>query len=147
MRKLNVDLVRQRTTELVANPPGATLRLTAWMEPGVYLSDWNPGWVFWEWRRILRQGLVFSFYHLSFLASNNYFVLSGQHLFAATQLVNQQRTLLHLPMFKYDFLLSYLEMGRMENVDENFQFFRWCQEFLVLVVKSDTDKETRTNFS
>ena len=89
------------------------------------------------------------FFFLSFilLASNNYFVLSGQHLFAATQLVNQQRTLLHLPMFKYDFLLSYLEMGRMENVDENFQFFRWCQEFLVLVVKSDTDKETRTNFS
>ena len=37
-------------------------------------------------------------------------------------------------------------MGRMENVDENFQFFRWCQEFLVLVVKSDADKETRTKF-
>ncbi len=35
VRQLNPDVIKERVYELKANPPGAPLRLTVWMEAGV----------------------------------------------------------------------------------------------------------------
>ena len=38
VRRLNPDVVKERSRDLMTNPPGAPIRLTVWMEPGVTLK-------------------------------------------------------------------------------------------------------------
>lgn len=105
VRRLDPDVVKMRVKELMDNPPGAPIRLTVWMEPGVYPLTECPGGIS-QCGVAFCDNFIFSLFCAHITASNMYYVLSGQHIFSAAQQVSTGRAKAHLPVFKCVRLLN-----------------------------------------
>ena len=99
VRVLNEDIVRRRMDEILVNPPSNLVRLTVWLEPGVFFSlSQSCIWVFFIFG-VTNATRIWNFHEFMCLtASQTYIVLSGQHIFSACSRIAASRTKDHLPV-------------------------------------------------
>ena len=94
-RSVSEDVVQQRYRELLDNPPANLLRLVVFLDTGVLCHFLELGDAEAKEKCEIHDFVAF------FLASNNYLVLSGQHVFSAAMRVNQDKTKNNLTVPRY----------------------------------------------